>query len=87
MYIVSIFSHNFSLHKLTCTHVFNCQDGKLLNTNRRTHTNTKDGGVFGLKVYTCGKWRGFWLKGKRSFGKKNFFFLLQGKEIWRGNQN
>ena len=26
-------------------------------------------------------------KGKRSFGKKNFFFLLQGKEIWRGNQN
>ena len=26
-------------------------------------------------------------KGKRSFGKKFFFFLLQGKEIWRGNQN
>ena len=27
------------------------------------------------------------LKGKRSFGKKKIFFLLQGKEIWRGNQN
>ena len=27
------------------------------------------------------------IKRKRSFGKKKFFFLLQGKEIWRGNKN